>query len=137
MTLAKEKRRAFLYRLFCPKKIFITLVFISMYSVLNTLSECTYFYISKIFTSHTFFLAFKIVKSLQCILKLFTSLILSIHRSLIIWIDFIILYHFQTHVADKVNYFISYSRLLENDFVNQSNKGLIKFFNKAQLLSNK
>ena len=40
-----------------------------MYSVLNTLSEYTYFYISKNITSYTFVLVFKIVESLQCILK--------------------------------------------------------------------
>ena len=45
--------------------------FISIHSVLNTLSECTSFYISKSITSHTFLLVFKIVKSLQCILKLY------------------------------------------------------------------
>ena len=40
-----------------------------MYSVLNTLSEYTYFYISKNITSYTFLLVFKIVESLQCILE--------------------------------------------------------------------
>ena len=40
-----------------------------MYSVLNTLSECTYFYILKNITSLTFLLAFKIIGSLQCIFK--------------------------------------------------------------------
>ena len=40
-----------------------------MYSVLNTLSESTYFYRSKNITSYTFLLAFKIVESLQCILN--------------------------------------------------------------------
>ena len=40
-----------------------------MYNVLNTLSEYTYFYISKYITSCTFLLVFKIVESLQCILK--------------------------------------------------------------------
>ena len=43
-----------------------------MYSVLNTLSEYTYFYISKNITSYTFLLVFKIAESLQCILKLKT-----------------------------------------------------------------
>ena len=41
-----------------------------MYSVLNTLSEYTYFCISKKITSYTFLLVFKIVESFQCILKL-------------------------------------------------------------------
>ena len=42
-----------------------------MYSVLNTFSEYAYFYISKEknITSYIFFLVFKIVESLQCILK--------------------------------------------------------------------
>ena len=40
-----------------------------MYSVLNTLSEHPYFYISKNITSYTFLLLFKIVESFQCILK--------------------------------------------------------------------
>ena len=43
--------------------------FISVYSVLNTLSEYTYFYISKNITSYTFLLVFKIGQNLQCILK--------------------------------------------------------------------
>ena len=45
------------------------LCFISMYSVLNTLSEYTYFYISKNITSYTFLLVLKIDESLHCILK--------------------------------------------------------------------
>ena len=40
-----------------------------MYSVLNNLSEYTYSYIDKNITSYSFLLAFKIVKSLQCIIK--------------------------------------------------------------------
>ena len=40
-----------------------------MHCVLNILSEYTYFYISKNSTSYTFFLLFKIVESLQCILN--------------------------------------------------------------------
>ena len=47
MELVKGKRGHFLYRLFCPKEIFWTFVFYSMYSALNTLSEYIYFYISK------------------------------------------------------------------------------------------
>ena len=41
--------------------------FISMYSVLNTLLQYTYFYISKSITSYTFLLVFKIVVSLHCV----------------------------------------------------------------------
>ena len=40
-----------------------------MYSVLTTLSEYTYFYISKNITSYTSLLVFKIVEFLQCILN--------------------------------------------------------------------
>ena len=70
MELAKERRGHFLYRLFCPKEFFQQLCFISMYSVLNTLSEYKCFYISKNTISYTFFLVFKIFESLQCILKI-------------------------------------------------------------------
>ena len=66
MELAKEKRGHFLYRLFYPKKIFLTFV---LYSVFNTLSEYAYFYISKNITSYKILLVFKIVESLQCVLK--------------------------------------------------------------------
>ena len=41
-----------------------------MYSVSNTLLEYVYFYNSKNITSYTFLIDFKIVGSLQCILKL-------------------------------------------------------------------
>ena len=44
-------------------------MFISMYSVLNTLSEYACFYISNNITSHTFLIVLKIVESCQCILK--------------------------------------------------------------------
>ena len=40
------------------------LSFISMYSVLNTLSEYTYFYISEKITSYTFLLLSKFIESL-------------------------------------------------------------------------
>ena len=40
-----------------------------MYSVLNALSEYRYFYISKNITSYTFLFVFKIVESIQCIIK--------------------------------------------------------------------
>ena len=45
------------------------LVFFSMYSVLNTLSEHAFLYISKSINSYTFLLVFKIVEILQCILN--------------------------------------------------------------------
>ena len=40
-----------------------------LYCVLNTLSEYTYFFISKNITPYAFLLFFKMVESLQCILK--------------------------------------------------------------------
>ena len=43
--------------------------FISVYSVLNTISEYKYFYISKNIPSYTLLLVCKIVESLQCMLK--------------------------------------------------------------------
>ena len=46
--------------------------FISMYSVLNTHSIYIYFLIWKNITSYTFLLVFKILESLQCILKAIT-----------------------------------------------------------------
>ena len=63
----KRKKSEFLYRLFCPKETFLTACFISMYSVLTTLSEYTYFYILKKNYFIYFLLASKIVESLQCI----------------------------------------------------------------------
>ena len=47
--------------------------FILMYSVLNILSQYTYFYISKNITSYTFLLVSNIVESLQWILNEFFS----------------------------------------------------------------
>ena len=44
-----------------------------MYGVLNKLSEYSYCYISKNITSYTFVLVFRIVESLQCILKVKVS----------------------------------------------------------------
>ena len=37
----RKRNRTFLYRLLCPKEISLTLRFVSMYSVLNTISEYT------------------------------------------------------------------------------------------------
>ena len=41
----------------------------SMYSVMNILSEYTYFYASKSITLYTFLLVFKIVKNFQSVFK--------------------------------------------------------------------
>ena len=54
--------------------------FISVYSVLNIVSEYTHeFYISKNITSYTFLLVLKIVESLQCIFKTKILHLASIH----------------------------------------------------------
>ena len=50
---------------------------------MNTLSECTYFYISKNIASYTFQFVFKIVDSLQCILKDFLPSFLQIWSHLL------------------------------------------------------
>ena len=68
----ESKKRAFFVQFILSKGIFFNICFISMYSVLNTISQYTYFYISKNKTSYTFLLAFKIVESLQFIVKLHT-----------------------------------------------------------------
>ena len=65
----KKKESIFCIVYFVRRNFFLHLSFVSMYSVLNTLSEYTYLYISKNITSYTFLLLFKIVESLQCILK--------------------------------------------------------------------
>ena len=66
----RKKKSAFLYRLICTKEIFLTFVFyLNICVLLHTLSKYIYFYISKNITSYNFLLVFKIVESLQCILK--------------------------------------------------------------------
>ena len=55
-----------------------------MYSVLHTLSEYTYFFISKNIISYTFLLVFKIVESIQCILNV-TGV--SLQQSILLWIQ--------------------------------------------------
>ena len=85
--LAKEKRGHFLYRLFCATKLFLSekknevkhLRFISMYSELNTLSEYTYFLISKTISPCTILLAFKMVEIIQRILKACVRYFLKMH----------------------------------------------------------
>ena len=62
-----------------------------MYSVLNTLSEYTYFYITKDITSYTFSLVFKIVKSYHCcIFKHFIFSILDIFCTYVLWMTVMI-----------------------------------------------
>ena len=66
----KKKRGHFCTVYFVRKNFFKHLCFISIYSVLNTLSKYTYFYISENNTSYTSLLVFKIIESLQCILSI-------------------------------------------------------------------
>ena len=65
----KKKEGIFCTAYFLRSNFLKYFCFISMYCVLNTLSKYTYFFISKSITSYTFLFAFKIFKSLQCILK--------------------------------------------------------------------
>ena len=69
MELAKRKESIFCTVYFVRRKFFKNLWFISMHSVLNTLSEYTYFYKSKNITSYMLLLTLKLVESLQCILN--------------------------------------------------------------------
>ena len=60
-----------------------------MYSKLNTLSEYTYFYVSKTLLHTLLFLVFKIVKNLWCILKqIFSDGTESVHSKIILEIRF-------------------------------------------------
>ena len=61
MSLSSRKKTEgiFLYSLFCPKENFQDFCFISMYSILNTLSEYICFCISKNIISHTFVACFQ------------------------------------------------------------------------------
>ena len=58
----ERKKRAFRAHFVCFVQILRK--FVLMYSILKTLSEYTYFYISKDILSYTFFLVFEIVKVL-------------------------------------------------------------------------
>ena len=65
----RKKRALFVPFILCRRNFFKNLFFISMYSVLNMLSEYSYFYISENITSYKFLLVFKIVESFQCIVN--------------------------------------------------------------------
>ena len=58
LELTKEKRELFSYFLFFPKEIFSKFIIYLVYSVLNALSEYTYFYKSKKITSYNFVACF-------------------------------------------------------------------------------
>ena len=64
----KKKEDIFCTVYFVQRGFFEDLCFMSMYSILNTPSEYTYFYISKIIAYALLLLVFKIVENLQCIL---------------------------------------------------------------------
>ena len=65
------KKEGIFYTFILSEGNFFDTCFITMYSVLNTLSEYTYLYISNNITAHfnITLLAFKIVESLLCILN--------------------------------------------------------------------
>ena len=65
----KRKKRTLFVPFILSEGILEHLRFISMYSVLNALSEYIHFYISKSIISYTFLHVFKIVESLLCILE--------------------------------------------------------------------
>ena len=65
----ERKRVHFLYLLFCPKEIFFNIRVLSKCKVYWTHFQNLHTLILKNITSYTFLLVFKIVKSLQCILK--------------------------------------------------------------------
>ena len=65
----KRKKSIFCTVYFVRRKFFYHLCFISMYNVLNTLSEYLYFTYQKILVHTLSLLVFKIVESLLCILK--------------------------------------------------------------------
>ena len=88
MELSKEKR-AFFVTFILAKETFL-LCFISIYSILNILSEYKWFYLSKNITSYTFLLVLKIVERLQCILKLVRSDLLVKFANLIGWLNLLV-----------------------------------------------
>ena len=66
---SRKKKECIFLTLILSEGIFLNIYFMSIYSVLNTLSEHTYFYISKNIISYTFLLVFNIVQILHSILK--------------------------------------------------------------------
>ena len=82
----RKKRLFFVPFILCDETFFIWkkneikhLRFISMYSELNTLSEYTYFLISKTISPCTILLAFKMVEIIQRILKACVRYFLKMH----------------------------------------------------------
>ena len=67
--VAARERKFFAPFILPEGTLFFNIGFISIYSVLNTLSEFLYFYTPENITSYTFLLVFKIVESHHCILK--------------------------------------------------------------------
>ena len=64
-SLRNKKERTFCNVYFVRRRFFEDLRFISMYSVMNTLSEYTYFCKSESITCTLLLIVFKIVESLQ------------------------------------------------------------------------
>ena len=65
MNQSSRKKKVFFCNVYFFRRIFFEyLCFISVYRVLNKLSECTYFSMSKTVASYAFLFVFKIVKSL-------------------------------------------------------------------------
>ena len=58
LSSRKKKEGGFFTVYFVRREFFFDLCFISMYNVLNTLSQYTYFYISNNITSYTFVACF-------------------------------------------------------------------------------
>ena len=84
----KRKMRAFSVLFILPEGNFFNICVISMYSVLNTLSEFS----KKKITLCNFLLVYKIVESLQCILNVVMDLF-DEHEKLKSWSVFKMEYH--------------------------------------------
>ena len=98
----------FLYRLFCPKKTFLTFVFyLNVQCIEYTFRIYTHLYIKNI-TSCTFLLVFKIVENLEC---LFVGIIFPAEagshlykrkmKSRFYWIGFSVSRNKRTHEREK------------------------------------
>ena len=108
MRNRKRKKRAFFVPFILSEGTFFNIYFISMYSVLNTLSENTCFYISTILRHRLFLLVFKIVESLQGNLKR-----LSIIRTADSVID---LQRFLSSSSSKVSFLLQKCIKYQNNF---------------------
>ena len=88
-SLRKKKEDIFCTVYFVRRNLFFKhLCFISMYSILNTLSEFKYFYISKILLHTLLLLVLKIVESAHCIFKMIGRSILWAFLEMTVWWQF-------------------------------------------------